>query len=78
MQWRSKDWLDQPLHALVGASISLCIGFYTLWEIGAFLSILVAFVRESRQHHRMVLWNLDILFWLLGTTIGACINVFVL
>jgi hypothetical protein len=68
------NWLDQVLHVVVGAIITLVLCFFIPWYFAILISMCAGVAREMFQHP----WRcgegciLDLLFWLLGSiTTGA-------
>lgn len=72
MQWKSKDFIDQPLHTLAGFLLALTTSVFTGSGLVGFLVAQTAcIIRESRQHDKVTFYNLDSLFWLLGSILGT-------
>jgi len=75
-----KEFIDQPLHVLMGAAValptawllSMMIPVWCAFIVGALLSRAIWMVRESSQKNFqfVVWWNLDLIFIDVGIIVG--------
>jgi hypothetical protein len=80
----NKDFIDQPLHVIAGAVIVIGFSFITALWMAALISAMTGLVREIYQRYDQDrAWydfgsgsRLDLIFWSLGTAIGAAIMFF--
>ncbi len=72
MEWKNKDFTDQPLHTLAGFTINLTTSVFTgSWLVGVVIAQAACIIRESRQHKKFTICNLDSIFWALGNILGT-------
>lgn len=73
-----KEWIDQPLHFLMGASLAfftaLALSYVMpIWfaiAVGGVFSHFVWNIRECLQHNQIVLYNHDLAFIDVGVVAG--------
>jgi hypothetical protein len=79
----NKEFIDQPLHLIVGAALVIGFSFITSLWMAAIISAVTGLVREIYQRYdEDRAWydfgpgsRLDLLFWGLGTAAGILIMI---
>jgi hypothetical protein len=79
----NKEFIDQPLHLIVGAALVVGFSFITSLWMAAIISAMTGLVREIYQRYdEDRAWydfgpgsRLDLLFWGLGTAAGVAIMI---
>jgi hypothetical protein len=79
----NKDFIDQPLHLIVGAALVIGFSFITSLWMAAIISAMTGLVREIYQRYdEDRAWydfgpgsRLDLIFWGLGTAAGILIMI---
>ena len=79
----NKEFIDQPLHLIVGAALDIGFSFITSLWMAAIISAVTGLVREIYQRYdEDRAWydfgpgsRLDLLFWGLGTAAGILIMI---
>jgi hypothetical protein len=77
----NKEFIDQPLHLIVGAALVIGFSFITSLWMAAIISAVTGLVREIYQRYdEDRAWydfgpgsRLDLIFWGLGTAAGILI-----
>jgi hypothetical protein len=77
----NKEFIDQPLHLIVGAALVIGFSFITSLWMAAIISAMTGLVREIYQRYdEDRAWydfgpgsRLDLIFWGLGTAAGILI-----
>ena len=77
----NKEFIDQPLHLIVGAALVIGFSFITSLWMAALISAMTGLVREIYQRYdEDRAWydfgqgsRLDLIFWGLGTAAGILI-----
>jgi hypothetical protein len=77
----NKEFIDQPLHLIVGAALVIGFSFITSLWMAAIISAVTGLVREIYQRYDQDrAWydfgagsRLDLIFWGLGTAVGVAI-----
>lgn len=82
--WREKDRVDQTLHGGIGFVVSLLPTlllvifmeetskhFFFVAIVSYLTILLIAALREKRQHWGKWVFNLDSVFWLIGADVGV-------
>jgi hypothetical protein len=80
----NKEFIDQPLHLIVGAALVIGFSFITSLWMAALISAMTGLVREIYQRYdEDRAWydfgqgsRLDLIFWGLGTAAGILIMLF--
>jgi hypothetical protein len=75
----NKEFIDQPLHLIVGAALVIGFSFITSLWMAAIISAMTGLVREIYQRYdEDRVWydfgpgsRLDLAFWALGTIAGV-------
>jgi hypothetical protein len=79
----NKEFIDQPLHLIVGAALVIGFSFITSLWMAAIISAVTGLVREIYQRYdEDRAWydfgqgsRLDLLFWGLGTAAGVVLMI---
>jgi len=79
----NKEFIDQPLHLIVGAALVIGFSFITSLWMAAIISAMTGLVREIYQRYDQDrAWYdfgpgscLDLIFWGLGTAAGILIMI---
>ena len=79
----NKEFIDQPLHLIVGAALVIGFSFITSLWMAAIISAVTGLVREIYQRYdEDRAWydfgpgsRLDLIFWGLGTAAGILIMI---
>jgi hypothetical protein len=79
----NKEFIDQPLHLIVGAALVIGFSFITSLWMAAIISAMTGLVREIYQRYdEDRAWydfgpgsRLDLIFWGLGTAAGILIMI---
>jgi hypothetical protein len=79
----NKNYIDQPLHLIVGAALVIGFSFITSLWMAAIISAMTGLVREIYQRYdEDRAWydfgpgsRLDLIFWGLGTAAGVAIMI---
>jgi hypothetical protein len=79
----NKEFIDQPLHLIVGAALVIGFSFITSLWMAAIISAMTGLVREIYQRYDQDrAWydfgpgsRLDLIFWGLGTAAGILIMI---
>jgi hypothetical protein len=79
----NKEFIDQPLHLIVGAALVIGFSFITSLWMAALISAMTGLVREIYQRYdEDRAWydfgqgsRLDLIFWGLGTAAGILIMI---
>jgi hypothetical protein len=77
----NKEFIDQPLHLIVGAALVIGFSLITSLWMAAIISAVTGLVREIYQRYDQDrAWydfgqgsRLDLIFWSLGTAVGVAI-----
>ncbi len=80
----NKEFIDQPLHLIVGAALVIGFSFITSLWMAALISAMTGLMREIYQRYdEDRAWydfgpgsRLDLIFWGLGTAAGISIMFF--
>jgi hypothetical protein len=80
----NKEFIDQPLHLIVGAALVIGFSFITSLWMAAIISAVTGLVREIYQRYdEDRAWydfgpgsRLDLIFWWLGTATGFVLMFF--
>jgi hypothetical protein len=80
----NKEFIDQPLHLIVGAALVIGFSFITSLWMAAIISAVTGLMREIYQRYDQDrVWydfglgsRLDLIFWGLGTTTGFVLMFF--
>jgi hypothetical protein len=80
----NKEFIDQPLHLIVGAALVIGFSFITSLWMAAIISAMTGLVREIYQRYdEDRAWydfgpgsRLDLIFWGLGTAAGVVLMLF--
>jgi hypothetical protein len=80
----NKEFIDQPLHLIVGAALVVGFSFITSLWMAAIISAMTGLMREIYQRYDQDrAWydfgpgsRLDLIFWGIGTAVGILIMLF--